>query len=204
MDRGSTGFTVLNQRVFTHFPLWPKRWRDIFSPDVKQQFISGTYSLFNLHLLLMNSQTVCQYLMFETLVKLSNKRESCSANWKIILFYQTIITWERLCVFQCTPPQQPTLKSPLTPAIMTRRGIHTWETGTAWTGWRTPMWWVMCPPVWNEIEMKNLFVSFCASNVNRTYLYSFDTLREESDGEQWGGYHWDKICNAGFMCVKGI
>lgn len=27
------------------------------------------------------------------------------------------------------------------------------------------------------IEMKNLFVSFCASNVNRAYLYSFDSLR---------------------------
>lgn len=27
------------------------------------------------------------------------------------------------------------------------------------------------------IEMKNLFVSSCASNVNRAYLYSFDSLR---------------------------
>lgn len=40
-------------------------------------------------------------------------------------------------VFQSTPPPRPTLTSRLTPAITTRRGTHTWETGTASTGWRT-------------------------------------------------------------------
>lgn len=90
--------------------------------------------------------------------------ESCFrfAYWEIIFYFIFFtklldsITWEHLCVFQCTPPQQPTLMSLLMPAIMMRRGIHTWETGTAWTGWKTLMWWVSSVVIVYSIFMYNI------------------------------------------------
>lgn len=135
---------------------------------------STVYFLEHIHsLICISLSELTNCLLFETLVRLSSKHESCFrfAYWKMVIFTKLLnsITWEHLCVFQCTPPQQPTLMSPLMPAIMTKRGIHTWETGTAWSGWRTLMRWVspigiiysmLLYKVLNlvKIEIENLFV----------------------------------------------
>lgn len=76
---------------------------------------------------------------------------------KLSFFCQTVTRHNMrmsLC-FQCTPPQRLTLMSPLTPATTTRRGTRTWETGTAWTGWRTLMWWVF---YFNHSEVETLYM----------------------------------------------
>lgn len=71
----------------------------------------------------------------------SFKSLRCRLFW--IVFKSHLLTRVNLCLLQCTPPQQPMLTSPLMPVTMTKRGTHTWVTGTALTGWRTLMWCVL-------------------------------------------------------------